>query len=685
MSFQPKVSIRCILTAAAFLCCAGCGRIAGSDQTSTTNDGSSVSVVAESAVQPEASSETQTDAQPWEPEQAVTVLSSFSASAVPSMADLGDGRVFCCWTDFATDGEDCGTGVCIVDLATDAVEDFTFFDQYLEYERMFPDGSVLFTSYIDGCFYLMDEAFTLTRLNTPDTDGQFSSNRSLYYYEKDGALYALNLATGEETCIPLEDEFRIASLGSICADEDYLFCWVLTSLYSYAQCMALVDTANGNVLLLDPDLSDVGCVSNSFYSLEWVPDTEDCQLFYGALHGDDPLHRYTISADEDTYFDVTLLPYSDYVFSTIYTWTEDAVEAEEVSSRLYRMNADGNVEVADLEETGLQYTPYSFVYLPEQNLIVVGFYADDSSRMAILDLEQLTFFPAGQAEEVSAAERIDSETLAAYQAELAPVALPDTMSDARAKADELEETYSVHILLGAQCAGPCDASEFDVTTTDEIGLADECADVLAALEELESALVLYPSDFFARFQTENGEDGIYFLLTGAIGSDRNMDVAGFEYGMESREYICVDITEPNYALQQNFCHELWHATENKIFDTDFYGFYDGSWDACNPEGFEYYYSYDYLDYAEDAQAYTYFGGAEEVYFVDSYAQSYDKEDRARIMEYIMTDDDTATALMAYPAMQQKLQIMCDGINEAFDTENWTDVRWEQYLDSTTSD
>ncbi len=276
--------------------------------------------------------------------------------------------------------------------------------------------------------------------------------------------------------------------------------------------------------------------------------------------------------------------------------------------------------------------------------------------MVILDPEQLTFSPARQAEEVAASERIDSATLTAYQAELAPVALPDTMAAARTKADELEAAYDVHILLGAQCAGPCNASEFDVTMTEQAGFADECASVLSALEELDAALLLYPSDFFSQFQTENGDGGVYFLLTGAIGSDRNMDVAGFEYGMENREYICIDITEPVSLLKQNFCHELWHATENKIFDTDFYGFYDGSWDACNPEGFEYYYSYDYLDYAADAQEYTYFGGSEEVCFVDSYAQSYDKEDRARIMEYIMADDDTAQALMAYPAMRQKLQI-----------------------------
>ncbi|MCD8340972.1 MAG: hypothetical protein LUC87_02320 [Clostridiales bacterium] len=643
-----------------------------------------MSVVSESAAEPEESA-APVENQSWEPEQAVTVLSSFSASSVPSMAGLEDGRVFCCWTDFATDGEDSGTGVCIVDLAADAVEDMVFFDQYLEYKRTFSDGNSLFLSYQDDSFYLMNEALELTKVDTPNTDGQFSSDHSLYYYETDGALYERNLTTGEESRIPLEHEFRIASISSIYADGNYLFCWVRTSLYSYDQSMALIDAGTGEVLLLSANLSDVVCVGDSFYSLEYVTDSEDLQLFYGALDGEEPLHRYTVSAIEGTYSDTSLLPYSNYAISTTYTWSEDSAEEEVCGSLLYRMNADGSVEVADLEESGLPYTPYSYTYLTEQNLIVVSFYADSSSQMAILDPTQMTFTLAGQAEEVSVEERIDSETLSAYQAELTPVALPDSMTDARAKADELEKNYDVHILLGAQCAGPCNASEFDVTTTDELGLEDECADVLSALEELESALSLYPADFFAQFQTETGEDGIYFMLTGSISGDRNMDVAGFEYSIETREFICVDITEPNYALKQNFCHELWHATENKIFDSDFYGFYDGSWDDCNPDGFEYYYSYDYLDYAEEAQAYTYFGGAEEVYFVDSYAQSYDKEDRARIMEYIMADDDTAQALMEYPVIQQKLQIMCDGIRAAFDTEDWTDVYWERFFDTPATD
>ncbi len=686
MSFQLKTSIRCtlsILMTVALLCCAGCGRVAVDDPAGYA---SSSSVAAESSAQPGASSSVPPEAEPWEPEQAVTVLSSFSSSAIPSMADLGDGRVFCCWTDFANDGQDSGTGVCIVDLAADAVENSALFDQYLEYVRMFPDGSALFLSYGDGCFYLMDETLTLSKLDTPNTDGQFSNDRSRYYYESEGDLYRRDLSTGEETCIPLEYGFRIASMNGFCGDGEELLCWVRTTMYSYYdESLALVDAASGDVLLLDPDLCDVVCTEDAFYSMNWISDTEDRLLVYGALEGEEPLYSCTISSPEDSYLEVTLLPGSEYAFNLIYTWTEDGVEAETVSSFLYRMGEGGDVQVADLNEAGLSNTPYSYVYLPEQDLIAVAIYADSGAHMVILDPEQMPFSPAGEAQEVDAQARIDSETLSAYQAELTPVALPDNMAEAQAKAEELEETYQVHVLLGAQCAGACDASEFDVTTTDQVGFADECASVLAALEQLEAALALYPSDFFAQFQTANGEDGVYFLLTGPIGSDRNMSVAGFEYGVESREFICLDITEPNYVLTQNFCHELWHATENKIDDTDFLGFYDGSWDACNPEGFEYYYSYDYLDYAyaADARAYAYFGGGSEVYFVDSYSQSYDKEDRARIMEYIMTDDDVAQALMEYPAIQQKLQIMCDGIRAAFDTEDWTDVHWERFFDIST--
>lgn len=143
-----------------------------------------------------------------------------------------------------------------------------------------------------------------------------------------------------------------------------------------------------------------------------------------------------------------------------------------------------------------------------------------------------------------------------------------------------------------------------------------------------------------------------------------------------REYIGLDITLFNLA--GNLYHEIWHATENKIFRTDFQGFYDSNWDALNPEGFSYRTEYDLSGGQEALWKWTYVGGDPEVYFVDDYSKTYAKEDRARIMEYVMDNDGLAQAVLAHPVLRQKLEIMDQGIRYAFDTTGWDEVRWMRF-------
>ena len=57
-----------------------------------------------------------------------------------------------------------------------------------------------------------------------------------------------------------------------------------------------------------------------------------------------------------------------------------------------------------------------------------------------------------------------------------------------------------------------------------------------------------------------------------------------------------------------------------------------------------------------------------------------KEDRARLMEYIMCADWEAKQMMKCPVLKAKLQLLCDAIREAFDTTGWEDVRWERFFD-----
>ena len=75
----------------------------------------------------------------------------------------------------------------------------------------------------------------------------------------------------------------------------------------------------------------------------------------------------------------------------------------------------------------------------------------------------------------------------------------------------------------------------------------------------------------------------------------------------------------------------------------------------------------------------FFGGGQDVHFVDNYSTMNAREDRARIMEYIMGSDDFADELAAQPAIRQKLTLMVEAVRSGFDTTGWGTPRWERPL------
>ena len=82
----------------------------------------------------------------------------------------------------------------------------------------------------------------------------------------------------------------------------------------------------------------------------------------------------------------------------------------------------------------------------------------------------------------------------------------------------------------------------------------------------------------------------------------------------------------------------------------------------------------------DAARWTlYAGKGEPVYFIDSYAKQNEHEDRARLMEYVMTKQYFDNDIAASPALTEKLRIMCEAIRVGFDTEGWTELPWERLL------
>ena len=285
-------------------------------------------------------------------------------------------------------------------------------------------------------------------------------------------------------------------------------------------------------------------------------------------------------------------------------------------------------------------------------------------------------FATGEASQVSELALIDEAVKEEFSQELELQQLSEEFGEVRAYADRLEEQFGITVLMSKQCTTPVTLVDMAITTTDQAELADEIGSIQAALESLEQALYLYPEDFFRQFRNEAEQRGLLVMLVEDFVDERNVIGVCFEMG----EWypIAVDITS-GYAYS-TYAHEIWHATENKIKTVNPSSVGDKLWDKLNPEG--YVYSYDTTaGYIRDT-AMTYFGAkkGESIYFVDAYGKTMPQEDRARIMEYVMTDGKDGAKIAKEPYINAKLKAMAEAIRSVFNTENWDDVRWERYVD-----
>ena len=203
---------------------------------------------------------------------------------------------------------------------------------------------------------------------------------------------------------------------------------------------------------------------------------------------------------------------------------------------------------------------------------------------------------------------------------------------------------------------------------------EELAAVNTALDALARTLSLYPDGFTAQFRNGMGEGGLRFLLVSAIASDYG--VVGVTYESADWQNIALDIRMSD-SLDSLICHELWHATENRILSHDYAAIDPDTWDALNPPGFTYCGD---AALSNDLRQWTLYScDPEDVCFVDGYACVDAREDRARIMEYFMVHEDAAQLLIESPVIRQKLQIMCAAVRNNFDTAGWGQVRWEALL------
>lgn len=575
----------------------------------------------------------------------VRPLTSVSPESLPTVHRAGE-NVLLCWSDF----EGSRTTLALLDIQTDTVL------RAVELEGVwslltesFSDGGFALSQRESGTWQFLDGSLnTLGFFHTDSMDGLFSHDRRTYYSLQNHVLCSTDVQSGSTVRTKLPEDLRFTELLAIYPESETLVMRVLLSPFSTECGTAIVDLEEQTFCALCEERYQPYISENHTSLFLFDDETMEYSVYYRDSAG---LFRVIPPQLLQSAGEVMAVRGGAYLLGI----------AEE--TKLFAL--DGDMTVCSLADYGITGEFRGGCCLGDT--LVGGVYREGAFRMYAVALSELTFEAFSQPE-TAPEPALDESLVYGYWGE---GVLPETLQDARDYADALEQRYGVKILLSAECEDAAARCSISITTSDKMELTNEARDLCRALEGMERAFRLYPEGFFRQFRNAMGECGLCFLLVGEIKSD--FTSIGVCYGIADWQYIALDVRMD--AVEATVCHELWHATENKICQTQPQFFAD--WDAYNPEGFSY--SQDATDTYSNQFQYTLFRtGGEGLYFVDAYARVNPKEDRARLMEYIMTSDAYAEELAQSPFTAAKLERMAQGIYQAFDTSTWEDIRWERF-------
>lgn len=589
-------------------------------------------------------------------DQPVKTLSCVQSAAMPTLLPLGDGRVLAGWVDY----DRAITSLAVVDVATDRTVTSRELEGCWELqEQQFSDGrAVLFNWEASTWQFVGADLADIGTFSSDQTGGFFSLDGSRYYFVQDDVLCRADVAGGQTERVALETDMRFMDVAGRYPDSDTLFLHCLLSPYSTESGTAVLDPETGAYTMLQKD----------WYATYYGADSPELLWFNNETMGYDVLY-----ASEGRYYraDAALLHADEADILPAFGSAYLLGVAQDTT--LYRLESGISACLLQAEQLGGALR--NAVWLPEQ--VLVGcVYGGGAFHLTAIDPAQLTFTQVSDGIAVDDPMAVDTALTEVYWNSLNGQPLPATLQEARDYADQLEERYGVTILLSAQGQEACEAVwDAVVTTTDQWPLEDEPYAIARTLEALDRALALYPEGFFRQMRNTMGEGGVRFIPVGHIENDVN--AVGLTYETYGWQNIYIDVTLGTF--ESVICHEIWHATEGVISYRDWVSFDPGNWSVCNPDGFFYNEDVEDADPNPSRWTFNYEMDAQNVYFVDAYARTNAKEDRARIMEYVMANEDLAGALMQSPYITQKLEIMCQAIRNSFDTSAWGDLRWEWLL------
>lgn len=529
----------------------------------------------------------------------------------------------------------------------------------------------------EGYVYLMDEITTEIRVLDRELEvaasftgvgenGVISADLRTYYYLFGDKLFAMEGSTGETRRVEAEFPLSVKEILGYDQGTDTLFLSVFTDPYGTEYCVCALDPHEGKAMFLNASAGKGGFAAEGYCLQE--EDTLDMagNLTYCSADGDVFWTVENFVANSNDYATWHIVG-SNYLYKLCY---DKAQKVDVVKAELYAMGRE--LQVCALPAPLKTAKISRCQMLSDGNLLLVTV-SRRGYQIYVVVPQLLEFTPAAEPE-VSSVEPVDQQVLQSMGEGMAAVSLSEAYSAVRAEADRLEETYDIGILMSAQCAKLAQSETAPLVTTDAAGIDNEVGVIANALKDLETALKRYPEGFFSQFREDVGERGVLVLLVEDIQLSGN--VIGVCYMLQNQYIVAVDITSS--SLVHTYCHELWHATENKINSRMPLLISDKVWAACNPDGFDYSYSTDDSFWSDTKYTFFYENDPNMIYFIDPYGKTQPQEDRARLMEYVMADDYYAKEICRIPALKKKLGIMSDAVRQVFNTEGWETPYWERY-------
>ena len=178
----------------------------------------------------------------------------------------------------------------------------------------------------------------------------------------------------------------------------------------------------------------------------------------------------------------------------------------------------------------------------------------------------------------------------------------------------------------------------------EISKITNYNNIVNALSYVEDYFLMFNKEFFTRFYEMNMNGLKIFLASDIKGSKDGYnltDVVGLSY-QKNNTYIIV--VKANNSLLKTLAHETMHTIDNYL---TLNGYTYDTWNCLNNNGFTY--SHKYYINETFTDTLSNYENNEDVYFVDAYGRSSEKEDRARIFEQICLGKD----LSEYPNLYNK--------------------------------